>query len=146
MQSLAPEQRRYFAVVGKASGGEFGVYKLAIDDDLERCARARGDLNHCAVFFYKQVPRTEGARLVVSTNAVFDSDVRHGGHIHFVLVAVDWNLEYRAGLVDRMFQQAGCYVFEGRVDRIRVEQQIEVFGADCSGVDQRVQIDHFLPK
>jgi hypothetical protein len=75
------EQGRHFAVVGKAAGGEFGIEELAVGNNLERSAGAGDDLNLGAIGRYKQVPRTEGTRLVVSSDAIFDSDIRWTGHV-----------------------------------------------------------------
>jgi hypothetical protein len=81
-QFLSIEQGCYFGVVGEAVGRAFGKQGLAIDDDLEGPGGARDKLDLGAVSFYKQIPRTERTRLVVSDDAVFDSDVQRGGHIH----------------------------------------------------------------
>jgi hypothetical protein len=48
---LVVEQRRHFAVVGKAPGREFGIQGLAVGDDLERRAGAGGKLNLDAILF-----------------------------------------------------------------------------------------------
>lgn len=54
-------------------GGELGVQRLAVGDDLERRTGAGDQLNFDAITLYKQVPRTERTRLVVSNDAVFNS-------------------------------------------------------------------------
>jgi hypothetical protein len=78
---LGVEQGSNFRVVGKPPGGKFGIDGLAVGDDLKRSTGSRDKLDLCAVAFYQQVPRTEGTRLVVSNDAVFDADFRRGGHI-----------------------------------------------------------------
>jgi hypothetical protein len=78
---LVVEQGCEFGVVGKAPGGELRVQDLAVGDYLERRAGAGDELNLDTVIRYKQVPRTERTRLVVSNDAVFDADFLCGGHI-----------------------------------------------------------------
>jgi hypothetical protein len=63
------------------AGGKFGIQRLTVGYDLERRAGARDKLDLGAVAFYQQVPRTEGTRLVVSNDAVFDADFRRVGHV-----------------------------------------------------------------
>jgi hypothetical protein len=82
MQSLAIEQGGDLRVVGKAVGLALGKQGLAIGDDLERAGSAGDEFDLDAISLYKQVPRTERTRLVVSNDAVFDADFRRGGHAH----------------------------------------------------------------
>ncbi len=82
LNALIIEQGGDLRVAGKAVGGAFGKQGLAIGDDLERAGSARDEFDLDAISLYKQVPRTERTRLVVSNDAVFDADFRRGGHAH----------------------------------------------------------------
>ena len=79
--ALAIEQGRDLGIVGKAVAGVFGEQGLAVGDDLERAGGARDQFDLDAIALYKQVPRPERTRLVVSNDAVFDCDVSRDCHI-----------------------------------------------------------------
>ena len=65
-----------FVVVGEAPERVLGKHPGAVHNDLEGAAMAfdQGDVGVRANL-QQQVPRTEGARFVVSTDAIFDIDL-----------------------------------------------------------------------
>ena len=77
MPSIGGRETADFIIGRKAAGFELGKYRRIVAGYFERTA-ATGGYRYAHAPFDQQVPRTEGARLVVSALAVFDVNV-HGG-------------------------------------------------------------------
>ena len=67
-------QRTYFVVIGEARDLEFREQYIAVAGNFERADASGRDLDGRTKLF-ELVPRTEGARLVVSHSAEFDPEV-----------------------------------------------------------------------
>jgi hypothetical protein len=78
----SPHQAPHVVVAGIAAFAIFGEDEFTVDADVKNSTATLDQFDLGRGLFSQKVPRTEGARQIVSNRAVFDTDAfRFVGHI-----------------------------------------------------------------